>query len=219
MGSPRCKGGACLFEGCIHAAIGVPLPPHILKQLKPVAYEWGVDLSMPLSEQVDSVVGEPEESTLAPNETNWRRRLVGLAHEEFNAAKMNAVSKSVPMTRQEVAQLEVMSQNLETSSRQERMEQANIRRLQAKSSNPAGKQRQESPACDGGRCVFVDSFAPECGGGLCVFERCFFPTCNGGGCEFKQSRTILAQGFCDGGGCTARGAPLTSTKARKQPAM
>jgi hypothetical protein len=43
-----------------------------------------------------------------------------------------------------------------------------------------------------------------------LFRFCERPTCKGGGCDFKDNRDILNKGFCDGGGCTYDGYPISS---------
>ena len=60
-------------------------------------------------------------------------------------------------------------------------------------------------SCRGGGCVFASCTAPSCDGGGCKFVDSSAPTCHGGGCDFVRSKTILLDGFCDGGGCTIEG--------------
>jgi hypothetical protein len=59
--------------------------------------------------------------------------------------------------------------------------------------------------CRGGGCYFETCTKPACRGGGCTFASCSDPGCNGGGCSFLESRTLLAAGFCVGGGCDIDG--------------
>ena len=62
-----------------------------------------------------------------------------------------------------------------------------------------------APTCRGGGCVFSGATTPTCAGGGCKFVNCISPTCGGGGCDFVSSKTLLLDGFCEGGGCTIDG--------------
>ena len=77
------------------------------------------------------------------------------------------------------------------------------------------RKRKQQPrgipvSCNGGVCVFTDCIDPTCDGGGCTFVRCTRPHCKGGACKFYDTRTVLEDGYCPGGGCTVEGVPVRS---------